>query len=314
MPSRIVDDGAGGTNAKITLTDGDGNETTVVLEGVAGSDLDASDFVFSEAGGLTLTAGDAGSTMRGGDGDDTLTGGAGTDWLYGGEGDDTLSGGGLVDILVGGAGADTLDGGSGGDQIIGGRGDDALTGGSGADAFVFAAGDGHDTITDFTAGEDWIDLRMLGTIGSFDDLTITQSGNDAVVDLSGHGGGTLTLVGVSAGDLDAGSFMLNTSGRVVSGAGDDTIIGSGGADTFVFAPGHGHDTITNFADGEDRIDLSLFAGIAGFSDLTATQEGDDVWIDLSGQHAGGTIVLQNFDLDDLDETDFVFYETPSDGG
>ena len=37
-------------------------------------------------------------------------------------------------------------------------------------------------------------------------------------------------------------------------------------------------------------------------------------IDLSGQTGGGTITLQNAVLADIDESDFVFYEMPSEGG
>ncbi len=96
--------------------------------------------------------------------------------------------------------------------------------------------------------------------------------------------------------------------------GGDTLTGGAGADTFVFEAGHGDDTVTDFTDGEDQIDLSAFTGITQFSDLMVNQVGNDVQIDLSDETGGGTITLQNFLLADMDETDFVFYETPSDGG
>ena len=82
----------------------------------------------------------------------------------------------------------------------------------------------------------------------------------------------------------------------------------------MFASGHGDDTVADFTDGEDLIDLSAFTGITQFSDLTVAQVGDNVEIDLSSESGGGSITLQNVLLADLDETDFVFYETPSDGG
>ena len=60
------------------------------------------------------------------------------------------------------------------------------------------------------------------------------------------------------------------------------------------------------ADGEDVIDLSLLDSISGFDDLSAIPARlvrcDRRW---SG-HGGGTIALENFDIEDLDETDFVF--------
>jgi Ca2+-binding RTX toxin-like protein len=67
--------------------------------------------------------------------------------------------------LVGGAGADHLIGGHGNDIISGGLGADILTGGGGADTFSYmtpaeSTGAHYDTITDFTFGEDVIDLPV----------------------------------------------------------------------------------------------------------------------------------------------------------
>ncbi len=50
------------------------------------------------------------------------------------------------------AGDDNLIGGAGDDLLIGGEGDDLLSGGAGNDTFEYQPGDGHDTITDFNAG------------------------------------------------------------------------------------------------------------------------------------------------------------------
>ena len=47
------------------------------------------------------------------------------------------------------------------DWLSGGTGTDTLTGGAGADTFAYFAGHGSDTITDFTDGEDVIDLSFL---------------------------------------------------------------------------------------------------------------------------------------------------------
>ncbi len=71
-------------------------------------------------------------------------------------------------IFIGSASADTLLGGSQNDTFIGGGGGDTMKGGGGSDTFVFKAitdsqpGAGHfDTITDFIAGTDQIDLSAI---------------------------------------------------------------------------------------------------------------------------------------------------------
>lgn len=89
-------------------------------------------------------------TMTGSDGgNETLLGGSGNDQLNGLAGDDRLQGQGGVDKLRGGDGDDVLDGAAGRDQ---------LWGGAGQDTFLFRARDGADTLMDFTAGEDHIQI------------------------------------------------------------------------------------------------------------------------------------------------------------
>jgi Ca2+-binding RTX toxin-like protein len=110
------------------------------------SQFEASDFVYSNA---------AGGTVLGTSYDDVLFGSRGNDVVRGGDGCDTL---------LGGIGNDTIYGGRGGDDIFGGAGRDVMTGGAGCDAFVYQAaadsafGAGHDVITDFRQGSDWVDL------------------------------------------------------------------------------------------------------------------------------------------------------------
>lgn len=73
-----------------------------------------------------------------------------------------------ANLLRGLAGNDNLDGNAGTDTLVGGGGQDVLTGGAGADLFKFLAlsgssvdsglGTARDRITDFTSGQDRIDL------------------------------------------------------------------------------------------------------------------------------------------------------------
>jgi Ca2+-binding RTX toxin-like protein len=76
--------------------------------------------------------------------------------------------------------------------------------------------------------------------------------------------------GVQGGPPTDGADTINDL------AGNDTLAGGLGADTFIFAPGHGQDVInsdiavgTEFEPGVDKIDLSAIREIRNFNDLTA---------------------------------------------
>ena len=120
----------------------------------------------------------------------------------------TLTGTSGTDVLYGFAGNDVLNGGAGNDVLDGGQGDDTLTGGGGADTFVFHAGDGNDTITDFTSGTDVIDLRGLG-IADFSTLEsmMTQSFNNTVITFDAAD--KIVLSNVDMGTLRTGDFLLH---------------------------------------------------------------------------------------------------------
>ncbi|WP_158266815.1 S8 family serine peptidase [Alsobacter soli] len=95
------------------------------------------------------------------------------------------------DTLTGGLLADQIDGGAGNDTLIGGAGNDTLTGGSGYDIFKFtAAGFGKDLITDFTAGQDKINLAGLG-LKSLAGVSMALSGTTEIISI---GSDTITLL------------------------------------------------------------------------------------------------------------------------
>ncbi len=132
--------------------------------------------------------------------DNSIDGGAGHDTLYGGPG-------GGDDRLDGGPGDDRLYGGQGRDRLAGAAGDDRLVGGPGADVFVVAPGEGQDTVTDFTDGEDRIDLTAFGLAG-IDDLTTTTTTDGVALDLTDSGGGTVLLADFAMASLDATDFIV----------------------------------------------------------------------------------------------------------
>ncbi len=142
--------------------------------------------------------------------DNRIDGDAGNDVLYGGPGggDDLLLGGPGDDRLYGGIGNDTLQGGAGDDRLWGGPDDDMLDGGEGADGFIITAGGGNDTVLDFGNGADRIDLAAFTQIQSLEDLAMEQGESGAVIDLSAHGGGTVTLQDVDMADLMDAHFVF----------------------------------------------------------------------------------------------------------
>ncbi|UWQ60120.1 calcium-binding protein [Leisingera caerulea] len=212
-----------GHSGNDTLRGGDGNDTlnggldADRLLGGSGNDSlfggEAHDTLHGETGDDTLN-GDAGNDfLSGQSGDDQLDGGQGRDRLLGGTGKDHLKGGNSNDTLYGGGGNDTLSGGTGGDKLSGGngrdvllghKGNDQLTGGGRADTFVFHKGHGNDTITDFTAGQDHIQIgRGASRLGQLD---FEQQGDDVLVSFADV---TILVEDISAAQLqDADNFLF----------------------------------------------------------------------------------------------------------
>jgi Ca2+-binding RTX toxin-like protein len=112
----------------------------------------------------------------------------------------TVTGNGLANIITGGAGADVIDGGAG---------DDLLTGGGGADTFVVKAGQGSDTITDFT-NQDRVQLDGTRFAKASEAVAaLRQVGADTLLDLGN--GQTLTFKGVKTAALTEKQFELTGS-------------------------------------------------------------------------------------------------------
>ncbi len=127
----------------------------------------------------------AANTLDGLSGNDKLLGSKGRDLLYGRNGDDLLKGGAGRDRLKGGVGHDILSGGHGPDRLFGGSGDDVLSGGHGRnrlkgghgrDLFRISAHSGHDTIIDFSSGEDQMILQSSSA-----DITIVNRHDHAEI-------------------------------------------------------------------------------------------------------------------------------------
>jgi len=166
-------------------------------------DRGSNDFVDGGAGDDLLRGQTGDDVVFGGAGDDELHGGKDDDLLFGQSGDDFLIGGRGNDLLLGGDGDDLLEGRKDDDILVGGAGNDVLSGNMGDDLFVFGADDGNDVITKFKVGEDAIGFTETGL--GFDDLTITQTGDTAIIE---YAGGTIFVETVKGGPLTSGDFLF----------------------------------------------------------------------------------------------------------
>ena len=87
----------------------------------------------------------------------------------------------------------------------------------------------------------------------------------------------------------------------------DVVNGGPGDDTFRFFPSDlGGGSIQDFTDGEDMIDLTAFTNINSMDDLDIEDYGDNVRIEVSGTDYLTTIILSDFDVNNLDSADFMF--------
>ncbi|TPG79531.1 retention module-containing protein [Pseudomonas arsenicoxydans] len=189
----------------------------------------------------------------------TLTGTSGDDVLVAGTGNNVINAGDGNDVLTAGTGNNELHGGAGNDLLFSGTGNDLLDGGTGIDTVSYAhatagvtvdlslvapqntGGAGTDTLTGIE--------NLLGS--NFND-TLTGDNNSNVI----NGGlGDDILKGGGGDDF------------LIGGLGNNTLTGGAGADTFQWLKGNsGHDVVTDFTPGTDKLDLSqLLQGENGTS-------------------------------------------------
>jgi len=275
-----------------------------------------------------------GSTLSGLDGNDYLYGASGKDTLYGNDGNDTLFGDAGDDSLYGDDGDDTLHGDDGNDTLIGGAGNDRLEGGyDGADTYVFAKGHGQDIVDDFAEylADGFDTLRFEGAVSS--DAIFTRSGNDLVV--KAYGGTdqvkvkdyftdrnrrefrfafddqtlesnslTITYNGTDRDDVIRGSELNEV---ITGGAGNDMLIGGGERDTYVFAKGHGQDTVDDSTEDRYYSSILRFEGAVS-SDAVFTRSGNDLLIRAYG--GDDQVLVKHFYLEAAEHSywgyEFVF--------
>ena len=180
------------------------------------------------------------------------------------------------------------------------------------DGFLATTGGGDDFTYDISTHQIVGNLDQL----SFGETLVQDSSgdynlSDSSVDISGldlsssKTGMVLTaLFGGDSSELQSvfaseGVEINGSSGADVIGgfAGDDVLTGNGGADTFEYdsSASFGDDTVTDFTDGTDLLDI----------DYNSVTIGDDGAGNALITHANGTITLTGVDFNDLDASDFV---------
>ena len=202
--------------------------------------------------------------------DDSTVGPAQIFTLNGTDGDDGLTGRDTADIINGGAGHDSLRGYGGNDVLNGGTGNDSLSGGYGDDVLngeegndTLEGGTGHDTLDGGTGND-----SLNGDNG--DDTLNGGAGNDKLYGGKGHD----TLVG---------------------GAGDDHMQGGDyESDTYLFAKGHGKDSVYDWSRGTTEADTLVFHG-AKAKDAVFGRVGGDLTIRAYGNESDQVTVQSYYD-------------------
>jgi Ca2+-binding RTX toxin-like protein len=194
------------------------------------------------------------------------------------------------DVIKGLGGNDTLSGEGGNDQLFGGLGSDNLTGGTGADQFVLEYFNGstiaqdQDLVSDFTQGQDQIDLRTIG-ISDFNTILIITNDdidNKAVINTSYNNSSSgyykLKINSLSKSQLQSSDFNFYTTvsndtktgtynrDDLFGGLGDDILKGEDGSDRLFgeqgndqLFGGYGSDSLYGGL-GADQFVLEYFNG------------------------------------------------------
>jgi Ca2+-binding RTX toxin-like protein len=278
--------------------------------------------VFGQAGNDTITLNQANGALPaanlfGGAGNDTLIGGAGNDMLFGQSGNDTLLGAGGFDFLFGGTENDTLTGGDADDQVFGEGGNDRMIWNPGDDTDLNEGGAGNDTVeVNGGNGAEAFTVTANGTrvrfdrvdpapfsidIGTSENLVLNANGgNDsfsatgnlaALIQITVDGGnGNDTILGSNGADLlrggDGNDFIDGQQGA-------DTAFLGAGDDVFQWDPGDGSDIV----EGQAGTDTLLFNGSNGNEIFAASANGGRV---LFTRDLGNIVMdLDNVEVIDL---------------
>ena len=171
-------------------------------------------------------------------------------------------------------------------------------------------------------------LRNSGTIlglgdavegSAFKDIIVNTGILDGTVRLGGgddafRGGAGRALNFIDGGNgndiISSGlgdNAVLGGAGndRLAGNDGDDDLTGGSGSDQFIFQRGDGNDTITDFTNGIDALNLRAFH-LASFSALSGLSQNVAGGMHLNlGAFGGGTIMLEGFSVASFNVADVI---------
>jgi Ca2+-binding RTX toxin-like protein len=304
------------------------------------------DYLDGGRGNDYLDGGADADTLIGGEGNDTLLGGTGIDRLDGGFGNDlfyvdtnsdivveaegggsdrvvasasyTLRAGVFVETLttanvagtgsinlVGNEFSQTIQGNAGINNLVGGGGNDVLSGLGGNDNYFV---DSQSDIIDEVAGGGTAD--RVYTVGTF--VLAADDNIEFLATTNAASTAAINLVGNALSQTITGNAGVNA---IYGGLGNDTLLGLGGSDIFIFNTALGPsnvDTLSDFTAADTiYLENAVFTGLTGTGTLTADQfvsnttglattasqhiiyESDtgNLYYDSNGNAAGGSVLF-----------------------
>ncbi len=267
-------------------------------------------------GNITIDGGGGNDTIHGSAGNDVIHGGTGDDVLYGGDGDDVFrvtgnTGSGFegYDSYFGEASSSSAN------KVVASAASPVSIGtaslvGPGANKIVAYGGKVDIGMASFGAANKIGTLDAsaatgaVRVLGDWQNNTLDFSGTSFIGNSAGSisingGGGNDTITGSASYDDKIlggdGNDYLNGMG------GNDILTGGNGNDIFAFGAGWGHDTVTDFKRGTDKLNFHD-ANVTGMANLTITAEGTNTRIAFGGYD----VLLNNVQATKLTASDFVF--------
>jgi VCBS repeat-containing protein len=227
----------------------------------------------------------------------TLTGTASDDVLVAGSGNNVINAGDGNDVLSAGSGNNEMHGGAGNDLLYSGAGNDLLDGGTGSDTASYAHATAAVTVN----------LDLLGAQNTLGAGTDTLTGIENLLgsnfndSLTGDANNNVINGGLGNDFLNGGAG----DDLLIGGMGNNTLTGGAGADTFQWLKGNsGHDLITDFTPGTDKLDLSQLlqgenastASLDDYLHFTVSGSGASVMTSIDVSAMAGATPNQTIDL------------------